>query len=452
MTLKSSRCSKQIYREPPLYRKKEFKSSVIKVVDSSWSSLPANSLSSDPASEDDYQLTKRRKMDEEYNSLLANVHTRETNTKSLAASGCNSSRAQNGDGETFMVPNVDISHSGANTVGYKGDHEEASAGTHLRNSAGSQSGVDNGPQSSTSSMPAYIVHRIKDASEHSSSDAYAAKPVMELVSARDLCISILRREDILPTKESQLNKKLAPNDNEKSPLFECMGCESMEDPSKMLICDRCEGAFHLSCCKPRVRKIPQEKWYCQVCSRRKPKRQSGKLSPKYKLPTPIKRPHRGLGTIHDMLVDAEPYETEVRIGTDFQADVPEWSGPIPRNEDQFIEPSELDPSETTMMGSLQLFKDKKSSVGNWIQCREVLDTGIVCGKWRRAPLFVVQSSNWDCSCSVTWDPVHADCAVPQELETDEVLKQLKYINKLLRCKEKRVKPVAAGELLNWDQN
>ncbi|XP_071680768.1 uncharacterized protein [Lolium perenne] len=85
-------------------------------------------------------------------------------------------------------------------------------------------------------------------------------------------------------------------------------------------------------------------------------------------------------------------------------------------------------------------EDKKSSIGNWIQCQEVLDTGAICGKWRRAPLFVVQSSDWDCSCSVLWDPIHADCAVPQELATDEVLEQLKYINKLKNrldnCKKK----------------
>ncbi|XP_035815631.1 uncharacterized isoform X5 [Zea mays] len=79
---------------------------------------------------------------------------------------------------------------------------------------------------------------------------------------------------------------------------------------------------------------------------------------------------------------------------------------------------------------LEQFEDKKTSIGNWIQCREVLDTGVVCGKWRRAPLFVVQSSDWDCSCSVVWDPIHADCAVPQELETVKVHEQLKYINKL----------------------
>lgn len=31
----------------------------------------------------------------------------------------------------------------------------------------------------------------------------------------------------------------------------------------------------------------------------------------------------------------------------------------------------------------------------------------------RAPLYVVQTDDWDCSCSILWDPIHADCAVPQ---------------------------------------
>ncbi|XP_062178495.1 uncharacterized protein LOC133883246 isoform X2 [Phragmites australis] len=439
MTLKSSRCSKRIYREPLLYRKKEFKSSVIKFVDSSLNSnsLPTNNICSTPASEDGCHLIKRR-MDEEYNSLLTNGNMRETTTRSFTASEYNSSLVQNSDGESLMVSSsVEISNSGANTVEYTRDYEEhaeASVRNFLTNSAGSNSNVDNGQPSSTSSMPPYINHRIKDAWEGSSSDANAAKPVTELTSARDICISILKR-DIFPTKDSEPRRQsttTAPDDNEISPLFECMRCGSMEDPSKMLICDYCEGAFHLSCCNPRVKKIPEEEWYCMVCERKKPKRQHEKLmSPQRELPMHIQRPRRGLRAIEVMLVDSEPYETEVRIGRDFQAEVPEWSGPISSNEDQFAEPSELDPSEMTMLGRLQIFKDKKNSVGNWIQCREVLDTGVVCGKWRRAPLFVVQSRDWDCSCSVIWDPIHADCAVPQELETDEVLKQLTYITKIL---------------------
>ncbi|THU63011.1 hypothetical protein C4D60_Mb01t11210 [Musa balbisiana] len=101
-------------------------------------------------------------------------------------------------------------------------------------------------------------------------------------------------------------------------------------------------------------------------------------------------------------------------------------------DDYFDEPSEIDSAHSVNLNGWNDGKPQKpSSIGNWVQCREVLysdgsDEGIVCGKWRRAPLFVVQSEDWDCSCSVLWDPFHADCAVPQELETDEVLKHLKF--------------------------
>ncbi|TKW21972.1 hypothetical protein SEVIR_4G157100v4 [Setaria viridis] len=391
MTFKSSRCSDEIYKEPLLCRKKEFRSSVIKIVDSSLNSnlLPADSICSIPASEDDFYLNKRRKMDEEYDPLPTNGNMRESITRNFTATGCISSPVHRVDGKSRMVsPNVEIP-----------------AGPHFNGNNGHQQGTFASP---------------------------IAKPMTELTSARDLCISILKSE-IFPTKGSELSRTSSTidhDDNQSSPLFECVRCGSMEDPSKMLICDCCEGAFHLSCCDPRVKKIPEEEWYCLVCKKKKPKRQRGKLtSPKRVLPKDIQRPRRGLGPIRDMLVDPESYVTDVRIGSKFQADVPEWSGPI-SSKDQFPEPTELDPNETTMLGCLQRFEDKKTSVGNWIQCREVLDAGVVCGKWRRAPLFVVQSSDWDCSCSVVWDPIHADCAVPQELDTDEVLEQLKYINKL----------------------
>lgn len=31
----------------------------------------------------------------------------------------------------------------------------------------------------------------------------------------------------------------------------------------------------------------------------------------------------------------------------------------------------------------------------------------------RAPLSVVQTDDWDCSFALPWDPIYADCAVPQ---------------------------------------
>jgi hypothetical protein len=258
-------------------------------------------------------------MEEEYNSLMANGNIREGANGDLAKSECNSSPARDGDGKSLTVSaDLEFFNSGPNCVGYKGEHEvheEAFAGNHLRNSAGSHSCVDNGFQLSTSSMPSFIIHRIKGGWECSSSpDADAAKSVTTLRSVRDICISILK--DKLPTIELGRSKKLPHNDNESTPLFQCMGCKSMGNPLKMLICDCCEGAFHLSCCKPHVRKIPEKKWCCQVCSRMKPKRQHNKLGPKHK---PIQRSCRGHGAmIQDMMVDAELYQSNVRIGTIFK--------------------------------------------------------------------------------------------------------------------------------------
>nr|CAD1823178.1 unnamed protein product [Ananas comosus var. bracteatus] len=140
-----------------------------------------------------------------------------------------------------------------------------------------------------------------------------------------------------------------------------------------------------------------------------------------------------------MLKDTQPYTTGVRIGKDFQVEVLEWNGLIADTHDCLGEPSEVDPAEFSNISDLKSdSKVKSGTINNWIQCREKIvssetDKEMVCGKWRRAPLFAIQTDDWDCSCAIPWDPTHADCAVPQELETDEVLKQLKYIKKL-RCR------------------
>ncbi|GKA80099.1 zinc finger, CW-type containing protein [Tanacetum coccineum] len=99
----------------------------------------------------------------------------------------------------------------------------------------------------------------------------------------------------------------------------------------------------------------------------------------------------------------------------------------------YIEPTEISSLECASYqdwGSSKL--SRLSPIGNWLQCRHVVDdvVGTVCGKWRRAPLFEVQTDNWECFSSILWDQTHADCAVPQELDTEQVLKQLKYIELL----------------------
>ncbi|XP_023741191.1 uncharacterized protein LOC111889287 isoform X2 [Lactuca sativa] len=200
----------------------------------------------------------------------------------------------------------------------------------------------------------------------------------------------------------------------------CKVCEKSTLTLKMLICDLCEESFHMSCCN--LKKVPVGDWFCHSCLSKKLKKMEGKSPKGY------------FGPIVDMLRDVDCYKSDVRIGKDFQAEVPDWSGPlIDQLNDYHNLSSEINPSDSATYQDWDSSKlSRLSCIGNWVQCREIVDheNGIVCGKWRRAPLFEVQSDNWECFSSVLWDPIHADCAVPQELCTDQVLKQLKYIEML----------------------
>ncbi|VAI92607.1 unnamed protein product [Triticum turgidum subsp. durum] len=431
-----------------LCQKEKSKSSVNFLDLSSSSSSPVvDGVCFVPTSEDDHHLYKRRRMDKKCHFVPTNANgnknrstsrnaiksatdgnARKRTTRSSATFEDISPRVQK-FGKALIVPSDgEVSKSETNIVEYTKEYKDTAEASKSswKNSSVSLSTVDDRKSISISSRPSYINHKVQDSRE---SDT---ESLMELTS-REVCISLLERDIVLIEKSelSSTSTTLTHDDNESNTLFACKSCGSFEDPCRMLICDRCEEAFHLLCCHRRIKKIPDNDWYCLDCSRKKPKRQREMLPSTKGSAKHIQRPLQVLGSKGDMLTNAEPYETQVRIGRDFQAEVPEWSGPI-SGDDYFVEPAELDATEMTNL-SLQLSlrrEDKKTSIGNWIQCQEVLDTGAICGKWRRAPLFVVQSSDWDCSCSVLWDPIHADCAVPQELGTAEVLQQLKYINKL----------------------
>ncbi|XP_026660441.2 uncharacterized protein LOC103707060 isoform X2 [Phoenix dactylifera] len=262
-----------------------------------------------------------------------------------------------------------------------------------------------------------------DAGECSSSDIALVEPWGEFTSARDLCISLLKSHGLLGSAWAASGSASleVPYDNDDKFSQTCKICGLLENPKKMLICDLCEQAYHLSCCNTRVKKLPVDEWYCQPCFRKKPKPLTGKpFNAEGKISGYRKRMSYGdLGSISFMLTDTKPYTSGVRIGKDFQAEVPDWCGPVANDHDYFDAPSEIDPGEFSNPNEWNGNKTyKRSSIGNWIQCRGVVDTGgtkeeIICGKWRRAPLYVVQTDDWDCSCSVLWDPVHADCAVPQ---------------------------------------
>ncbi|KAH7854563.1 hypothetical protein Vadar_015372 [Vaccinium darrowii] len=296
---------------------------------------------------------------------------------------------------------------------------------------------------------------VDDTGECSSSSALVVDGVHEDRSEKDIFISMLRSqgllEGVLPTR---LPSAETPGTHcDSSYIWTCKVCDRPETTVKMLICDQCEEAFHVSCCDPRIKKIPVDEWFCQSCSKKKHK--ILKEDTKSKVVNISRERSRcrnatsegELGPMASLSISPEPYESGVRIGQNFQAEVPDWCGPV-EEVDTVGDQLEIDPSDSvSLLGWNSNKPSRVSSIGNWLQCREVVEgigegiDGTICGKWRRAPLFEVQTDNWECFCSVLWDPAHADCAVPQELDTDQVLKQLKYIEMLrprLAAKRRKV--------------
>ncbi|KAK1418401.1 hypothetical protein QVD17_27545 [Tagetes erecta] len=256
-----------------------------------------------------------------------------------------------------------------------------------------------------------------------------------IMEGTNSCISFLKQHGVLERRSS--TKKPTGFNNNVWCLKACKVCDQLATTIKMLICDLCEESFHMSCCNPAIKKVPVGDWFCNSCARKKLKKMETNSS---------NSPENCLGPLTSMLRDSDPFTSIVRIGEDFQAEIPDWSGPLTDEIGDYFEPMEVSPSDCASYQECDSIKlSKLGSVGNWLQCREVVNgvDGSVCGKWRRAPLFEVQTDDWECFSSVLWDPTHADCAVPQELDTDQVLKQLKYMEMLRpRFSAKRWKGVA----------
>ncbi|TYJ31383.1 hypothetical protein E1A91_A06G194600v1 [Gossypium mustelinum] len=280
--------------------------------------------------------------------------------------------------------------------------------------------------------------------ECSSSSVIAAEVAMEDLSEKDACHNILRNQgnvDEVGPSRNCVNEETGITSGGSCSRF-CKSCSRSGTVQKMLICDSCEEAFHVRCCTPRIKKLPVDEWYCIMCMKQKRIMLKETTASKASSITGVmgrsrdKSPKGEFSPIELMLRDTEPYRTSVRIGKGFQAEIPDWSGPIDNDVDNIGEPLELDPSEFTDFRGANCNKSSKLSlIGNWLQCREFIEgvggtKGTICGKWRRAPLLEVQTDNWECFCCVQWDPSLADCSVPQELETEEVLKQLKYLEML----------------------
>ncbi|KAJ3696260.1 hypothetical protein LUZ60_001637 [Juncus effusus] len=270
------------------------------------------------------------------------------------------------------------------------------------------------------------------------------KQVSSNLSSRDLCISILKNQWESKNQISSINTpngnahKNKNNNNNNKVSIRCKVCNALEYSNKMLICDKCEEAYHLSCSNERAKRIKMGNWYCLSCSSARP------VLPHSKILEERKRLNcRDGNPIRAMLSDRWHHTIGVRVGKDFQADVPDWLGPIDHDLSPCLEPMEFDLLESST-SNLWCNRPKSKGVGNWVQCREIThtndnDQGTICGKWRRVPFSVEQTDDWECSYLLPYDPFHADCAVPQEVENDVVYEQLKYSHKFQKLLERKKK-------------
>ncbi|XP_062179851.1 uncharacterized protein LOC133884447 isoform X2 [Phragmites australis] len=399
MTPKWSECSSNSCRELSSHENAECKPALIETVPSSTGcfSLPtANRMCSLSAQKKDGNVYQRRKMDKDSNSFAACEEAKETMTQSCTTSE---------DHSSLLLPIVPseatILNSTAGTTDPILDSEDP-AGVSLEPNSGG-----NDRFMASSITPSFMILDKKDAAECSSSNISPTEPITELMSPRDLCIAILRKGGLITDSRSRITTAEF-TDSDANPLLACNTCGGLEHSLKMLICDSCEAAFHLSCCIPCIEELPTDEWYCVPCSWKKPKGLYGKLlEGKVKSSGNTNQKPHGMSHIEYMLKDTEQYVSGARIGRDFQADVPEWSGPTSSGDGYFEEPSEFDPAELTKLNWWKTSNQNRASIGNWIQCHETLNPGdsdkaVVCGKWRSCIAIVVKKQSYSSVIRVPW--------------------------------------------------
>lgn len=152
--------------------------------------------------------------------------------------------------------------------------------------------------------------------------------ILTHIACKKLCLSTLKDAALLGDQGQRISSHtFNQNDVSSKASLPCKACQRLEESSKMLICDCCEAAYHLSCCRTVTKILGEDEdwfdWYCLTCSLSKQAMQSswqGETAGEGRsiLNNPIQA----------MLVDKRSYRTAVRIGAHFQADVPDWVGPI----------------------------------------------------------------------------------------------------------------------------
>lgn len=127
---------------------------------------------------------------------------------------------------------------------------------------------------------------------------------------QDVCISVLKSYRL---QKVSLDKSCAWGIG--GFIQSCHLCGHSENVLNMLLCDRCEEAFHISCCRAV---LPVDEWFCHRCSKITCSTKSRTIS------QGIGPCQFEFGPIAAMLMYPEPFTSKVRIGEAYQAQVPDW--------------------------------------------------------------------------------------------------------------------------------
>ncbi|XP_059059747.1 E3 ubiquitin-protein ligase UHRF1-like [Achroia grisella] len=72
-----------------------------------------------------------------------------------------------------------------------------------------------------------------------------------------------------PDKRSQPVNCLTCRDDPNTPCKDCgcCLCSGKDFPDKIVMCDECNGGYHMICLTPPMTELPEEDWYCPSCKR-----------------------------------------------------------------------------------------------------------------------------------------------------------------------------------------
>ncbi|XP_004299487.1 PREDICTED: uncharacterized protein LOC101294464 [Fragaria vesca subsp. vesca] len=162
-------------------------------------------------------------------------------------------------------------------------------------------------------------HRLR--SEKKSMLLQSCVPSSVEVGNQDVCVSVLRSYKL---QKISLHKSCGVDDDS---IQSCKLCGQSESVLNLLLCDRCEEAFHVSCCKPRV-VLPIDEWFCHSCAKMS-ELSSFTISLSRSIGQGIGPCQYELGSVLSpiaaMMKYPEPFKSKVRIGEAYQAQVPDWA-------------------------------------------------------------------------------------------------------------------------------